>query len=102
MSFYDYATGAIARMIGMVSPRKAIEYQRAHQILNVMRDYDAAKLTGHNQNWRPTMKSGDAEMRAGAQEIRNRVKSLERNNIIKCIITFPKKPSLYSLNWQEI
>jgi len=82
MGIYNFTRGAIERAIAILSPRTALEYRRAHLILDSLRSYDAAKTGGPNQRWNPGSLSGDSELRVAGQRIRNRVKDLERNHAV--------------------
>ena len=82
MGIYDWTRSGIERLIAIFSPRYALEYRRAHLLLDNLRSYDAAKTTGPNQRWNPGKKTGDDELRLAGQKLRNRVKDLERNHAI--------------------
>lgn len=74
---YDFITKAISAGIGIFSPRAAIDYLKGHQVL---RKYDAAKSTGPNALWAPSLTTGDQEIGADWRKTIDRARDLVRNN----------------------
>jgi lambda family phage portal protein len=73
----DIVGRAIAAVVGLFSPRKAMEYLRDRERL---RSYVGAKLTPQTQAWRPKSTSAEQEIRRDWRRLTDRARDLERNN----------------------
>jgi len=81
-SLYGRFTRAMAKVIGLVSPAKAVKYLGQHAVL---RAYDAAAITGHhNEFWNPLSKTGDLEIGRDWKTSVSRSRDLDRNHPLVC------------------
>ncbi len=74
---YDSMTALVAGVVGVFSPGRAISYREARDFL---RTYVAGELTGPNQNWRPTNRSADSEIKRGHRYVMARARDQAQNN----------------------
>lgn len=77
MSFYNYLTDSIAKVIAVVSPASARHYKLNHMML---RKYDAAKASGPDRLWLPGAKTGDKEIGTDWRKVVDKARDLVRNN----------------------
>lgn len=73
----DVVGRAVAAVIGVFSPKAAIEYLHGRQAL---RAYVGAKLTPQTQGWKPKTTSAEQEIRKDWRRLTDRARDLERNN----------------------
>jgi lambda family phage portal protein len=71
---------AVAAILRVVSPARAVAYLREQMTYEIQRAYMAAKTTGSDTKWRPTQSSGAQENVAAWQAVTNKARDLARNN----------------------
>lgn len=75
---WDTTTSIVADTIALVSPLKAAEYRASRDAYK--RSYLAASTKGPHQLWRPSNRSGNAEVAAASQMVRAKCRDMSRNN----------------------
>jgi len=75
---WDATTSIVADTIALWSPRAAAEYRHLRGVYR--RTYTAASTKGPHQLWRPSNRSGNAEVGAASPAVRAKVRDLSRNN----------------------
>ena len=76
---FNAVTKTISALIGIFNPDKAMTYRSTR---DYYLSYIAATQQGANKNWRPKLKSGDAELRKDLKFIIARARDLSRNNSV--------------------
>lgn len=75
---YAGLTRIASKALGLISPKRAVEYLRYHKML---RAYDAAAASGsHNENWLPLNQTGDQEIGRDWPTVLGRSRDLHRNH----------------------
>jgi hypothetical protein len=74
---YDAVTGVVSGVIGLVSPFRAGRYRLGREML---RGYVSGATTGADQQFRPRLRSADADVKAGAKLTAARCRDQYQNN----------------------